>query len=333
MGSFDVLVFVFIFSSHLFCATILVITELLTCLYSTSAVLLNTYLTLLSMFATDFLFRGYDDPLDHPTPIPCHSHNDYWRSKPVYSALEAGCIGIEADLWLYKDDLYVAHEWSSIRPNKTFTEMYVKPLVEILDRRNAQLAGYGSTPNGVYVSAPEQTLILLIDIKGGSEQMWPWVLHQLDPLRKRGWLSYVDRGFVRYGPITIVASGNSRFYTVMKNSTFRDVFFDAPLSRLSEGIFDSSNSLYASAHFRKAIGLSFTGKLSGRQLAKIRSQVREAHDKNLLVRYWSQPSWPTVVRNRIWKSLVEEGVDIINVDDVEGFREAWDSGWLRRGKS
>ncbi|KAL8947372.1 MAG: hypothetical protein Q9222_006338 [Ikaeria aurantiellina] len=45
------------------------------------------------------------------TPIPCHSHNDYWRRVPLYDALAAGCTGVEADVWLddkLKDDLYAS---------------------------------------------------------------------------------------------------------------------------------------------------------------------------------------------------------------------------------
>ncbi|KAJ8105032.1 hypothetical protein OPT61_g10427 [Boeremia exigua] len=34
------------------------------------------------------------------TPIPCHSHNDYWRRVPLYDALRWGCTGVEADVWL-----------------------------------------------------------------------------------------------------------------------------------------------------------------------------------------------------------------------------------------
>ena len=32
------------------------------------------------------------------TPIPCHSHNDYWRRVPLYDALRWGCTGVEADV-------------------------------------------------------------------------------------------------------------------------------------------------------------------------------------------------------------------------------------------
>lgn len=53
-------------------------------------------------------------------PIPCHSHNDYWRKVPLFSALQAGCISVEADVWLQKNELYVGHSTSSLTSNRTF---------------------------------------------------------------------------------------------------------------------------------------------------------------------------------------------------------------------
>ena len=43
-------------------------------------------------------------------PKKCHSHNDYWRSVPLFSALAAGCTSVEADVWLAEDGaLLVSH--------------------------------------------------------------------------------------------------------------------------------------------------------------------------------------------------------------------------------
>lgn len=42
-------------------------------------------------------------------PKNVHSHNDYWRAKPFYTALSNGVISVEADVWLYNGTLYVCH--------------------------------------------------------------------------------------------------------------------------------------------------------------------------------------------------------------------------------
>jgi hypothetical protein len=33
-------------------------------------------------------------------------------------------------------------------------------------------------------------------------------------------------------------------------------------------------------------------------------------------RYWDQPAWPIATRNAIWTTLVQEGVGLINADDL-----------------
>lgn len=76
-------------------------------------------------------------------PVGCHSHNDYWRRVPLFSALQAGCVGVEADVWFidqdhqdHPRDLYVGHTTSSLTPQRTLRSMYVDPLVNLLDRQN-----------------------------------------------------------------------------------------------------------------------------------------------------------------------------------------------------
>ena len=32
---------------------------------------------------------------------PLHSHNDYWREYPLFSALSAGAISVESDIWYF----------------------------------------------------------------------------------------------------------------------------------------------------------------------------------------------------------------------------------------
>lgn len=68
-------------------------------------------------------------------PIPCHSHNDYWRKLPLFDALHWGCTSVEADVWHFDadDSLYVGHNRLSLTHGRTFTSLYVDPLVDLLD--------------------------------------------------------------------------------------------------------------------------------------------------------------------------------------------------------
>ena len=263
--------------------------------------------------------------VNKPEPIACHSHNDYWREEPLFSALKTGCIGIEADVWLVEDDLWIAHEEQDLKRGVTFTSLYVDPLVKLLEERNTFSQAHGWTTLGIYESDPEQTVILVIDLKSESHDTWPVVHAQLAPLRERGWLTHVKDGKVHYRPITVVGSGTTDFHTLMANSTHRDVFFDAPLNKLEDSPYDAMNSYYASVSFTEHLGLSLTGYLSSTQLEKLRRAVSEAHSRGLKARYWGSPAWALNVRGRMWRALADEGVDVVNVDDLQSFRD-----WVTR---
>lgn len=83
--------------------------------------------------------RCQADPTDGVTPIPCHSHNDYWRAVSLFDALHVGCTSVEADIWLPQEEngteLLVGHKKASLREERTLREMYVGPIERLLDAK------------------------------------------------------------------------------------------------------------------------------------------------------------------------------------------------------
>ncbi|PYI20469.1 hypothetical protein BO99DRAFT_401844 [Aspergillus violaceofuscus CBS 115571] len=282
-------------------------------------------------------------------PVHCHSHNDYWRDVPLYSALRAGCIGVEADIWPSNRDLLVGHTPFTLHPDLTLRSLYLDPLLDLLQKHNTrssqlQPANHAThhPPAGVFATDPSQTLVLLIDFKTDGEELWDPVLAQLQPLRAGGFLTHYNGTAVVERPLTIVATGDVPFHRVVANTTYRDVFYDAPLDQLeasgssvngspsatSQVIDDDdytrANSYYASVNFRRTIGSLAGNRFSEEQLARVRAQVAAAHARGLKVRYWGTPGWPRGLRNHVWHVLVREGVDLINVDDLyEATRQDW----------
>lgn len=300
------------------------------------------------------------------TPIPCHSHNDYWRRVPLYDALRWGCTGVEADVWLLDQELHVGHSTNALTYDRTFRSMYVDPLVRILDHQNT-LADHDTTSalkNGVFETSPSQTLVLLVDFKNDGHGIFPVVSQHLTALRERNYLTYYDGTTTIPGPITVVATGNAPFDLITANTTHRDIFFDAPLDRLYEAsassspitppspetvvkrggqgtvgttpqsTFSSANSYYASVNFGRSIGWLWFGYISPAQMERVRGQIRGAHARGLKARYWSAPKWPVGLRDKVWKMLVEEGVDYLNGDDLQGMTRVdwrrWGMGGERR---
>lgn len=211
--------------------------------------------------------------------------------------------------------------------------------------RNPSTAFGDTKGHGVFDQDPHQTLVLLIDFKTNGPELFPRVREQLEPLRKRGYLSFWDGDKFNSRAVTALGTGNAPFDLIVENKTYRDIFFDAPLDEMWEdpsdesstrsnskiegrgqgktgtvGVtardFDSSNSYYASTPLLSNIGFPFTGKLSPEQLNILRGQIKGARRRGLKSRYWDTPSWPTSLRNHVWQMLVEEGADILNVDDL-----------------
>ena len=43
----------------------------------------------------------------------------------------------------------------------------------------------------------------------------------------------------------------------------------------------------------------------------------DAHARGILARFWGAPAWPVSARDNIWRTLLENGVDWVNADDLE----------------
>jgi hypothetical protein len=170
-------------------------------------------------------------------PVACHSHNDYWRKVPLYEAIHAGCIGVEADVWLFDEELYVGHNTYALTPNRTLKSLYINPLLDILAKQNPIThfqPSHDDPPHGVFDTDPSQTLILLIDFKTPGDDLWPYIVSQLEPFRQKGYLTYFNGTDIIEGPITVVGTGNTPFDLVTSDATYRDIFFDAPLDQMAD---------------------------------------------------------------------------------------------------
>ncbi len=279
--------------------------------------------------------------------IPCHSHNDYWRHIPLYDALAAGCHSVEADVWLSGADLLVGHNKKSLTEDRTLESLYINPIVSILSSRNMpgevtttnETSSSSSSPsttqlNGIFETSPTTPLILLIDMKTEGNSTFHAVLEHLEPFRSRGWLTHYNGEAVIPGLITVVGTGNTPFDLLVANSTYRDIFYDAPLEELwadtpikdyqrplmSEK-YSANNSYYASVSFKNEIGDLWHGMLSPDQVLTIRAQIKAANSKGLRARYWDTPGWPVGRRDHVWDVLTREGVGALNVDDLEAAKE------------
>lgn len=258
-------------------------------------------------------------------PEACHSHNDYWRKVPLYEALAAGCVSIEADIWLEGNDLLVGHVKKVLKSSRTLRTLYIDPIVNILSNRNVSNTSEPIKEVGIFETDPNAAVILMLDFKTDGHDLWPVVLSQLEPLRQKGWLTYFNGIDIVPGPITVVGTGNTPFDLVVANSTYRYLFFDAPLLDISNSSYTVQNSYYASTALKPAIGRIWLRGLSRGQVNAMKIQIKAAGAKGLKSRYWDTPAWPISLRDKAWNTLVENGVGMLNIDDlISATRWNWD---------
>ncbi|PSN71912.1 hypothetical protein BS50DRAFT_597407 [Corynespora cassiicola Philippines] len=261
-------------------------------------------------------FQWRDDFSRDIVPRRCLSHNDYTRTVPLYEALAAGCVSIEVDVWLHGDELLVGHTWDSTKRERTLNSLYLEPLINIFVNRNVSLASEETNRIGVFDADPAVSVILLVDFKSDGQRTWPALLRHLQPLRKGDWITYYDGQKLRRGPLTVVGTGNTPFELVQQNDSDRFVFMDAPLGQLPAAEYNSSNSVYASMQFKKAVGGIAINGMTSSQEVTTRRQMREATAKGLISRYWDIPSWPPTLKHSIYTSLAQSAMDMLNVDDL-----------------
>ncbi|KAF4472470.1 PLC-like phosphodiesterase [Fusarium albosuccineum] len=279
--------------------------------------------------------------LRHTRPVPVHSHNDYERRIPLFEALGSGCISIEADVFLRDSNLLVGHTTKGLSDDKTLQSLYLEPLQRILEEQNAHTSD--ETRRGVFDPVPEQTLILLVDVKSSGTETFAKLDAQLQPLRDLDYLTYWNGTARVVRPLTVVASGNTPFSSVLAmNKTHRDIFWDAKLEQLVsiEDDFGTeppaykynlSNSYFASTKFQNAIlwrptDDSALSKLTPRERDMASTQIQQAKSRGLLARYWDTPSQPPNVREIAWRVLVDHQVGLLNMDEL-GIVRARAKGW------
>lgn len=121
--------------------------------------------------------------------------------------------------------------------------------------------------------------------------------------------------------MTVIGTGNTP-YDLVGPVANRDYFFDAPLASLNQtenaGITPRISPI-ASTSFTAAVGdltLAADSVLSDEQVNTLRSQISVAKERGIGARYWGAPAWPIRARNMLWTTLVREGVELLNADDL-----------------
>jgi glycerophosphoryl diester phosphodiesterase len=216
-----------------------------------------------------------------------HSHNDYEQKQPFEAAYHLGFDSIEADLYLKDNEIFVAHDWNKILPERTLKNLYLNPLLAKI------------TENNGYPYSIKKPLTLMLDLKKEGRELMKVLFAQLSKYKKE------------FKHVKIVLSGDMPPPEEFKN--YDKIFFFDGRKELVYSKKEFKRVAFVSASFLD-FGKFWLGKtqIPDETSRKIDLFVKEMHSKGKMVRLWATPN--TVLG---YETLQKLKVDIIGTDDLE----------------
>ena len=222
----------------------------------------------------------------HYTTAQAHSHNDYRQPVPFWTAYQHGFGSIEADIFLVRGELIVAHDTQELKQHHTLDQYYLQPVLSSI-RKNG---GY------IYADSTRQ-LQLLIDIKTDSIG----TLNALIQLLNR-YPVLINTSSVKW-----VISGN-RPSPELFSAYPAYIWFDAELQKEYSAAAWSRIAML-SDNFARYSRWKGVGKLPEKEL--LLSVIKGARQHNIPARLWNAPD-----NEEAWKELMGLQVDFLNTDSI-----------------
>lgn len=281
-----------------------------------------------------------------------HSHNDYWRKRPLLDALLYGCVSVEGDIWHFAKDytvldtttsttvkfsskeIYVGHNQIYLRPENTLDSLYLDPMFGFLESANKEysepmLEHFGAK-FGIFYDAPEYPLYFWLDLKTEGPDLYANLKKYLARFIDKGYLAYHDHqtGKTVPGPVVITLTGNVPWDVLNSEleSENRYVYADCPLQDFLDADNDTMKNyenmcVFASASLEQLLGSeeykkAIRGSFSKEHQNTLLEYFERAHQHSIKTRIWGGVDWPIHVRDSHWKTLWELGCDLINADDL-----------------
>ena len=234
------------------------------------------------------------------TTLNAHSHNDYEQQTPLMLAYNAQFGSIEADIWAVNGDLFVAHNKTDIKAEKSMDSLYIQPIVRLF-RKNGGKA-WNNHPS---------TFQLMIDLKTPVD---PTLTLLVEKLKK-----YPDvfDSYQNNNAIRVVITGNrpdpSGF---SKYPMF--IWFDGNVTLK----YDEQQLKRVALYSENLAGFTtWKGKeaILEKEEIQLKQVIDSVHGLNKKIRFWNAPDDAFA-----WKTLMNLKVDYLNTDYIEEL-----STWLQ----
>jgi glycerophosphoryl diester phosphodiesterase len=232
-----------------------------------------------------------------------HAHNDYEHARPLLDALDCGFCSVEADVWLVKGELLVAHDLRDAKPGRTLEALYLRPLAERVKTNRGRVFRSG------------QSFTLMVDLKSDATNTYVALRPVLE--RYQSMLTRFSSTQTQTNAVMVILSGN-RPRGLMAAEPSRLAAYDGRLEDLDTD---------ASIHLIPLVSDNWTrhfswgartgeGPFPSEQRRKLTALVERTHRQGRRIRWWGAPDNSTG-----WSELESAGVDLINTDDLQGLQK------------
>ena len=247
-----------------------------------------------------FLFDPQQPPEKAVSPIRrAHAHNDYEHKRPLLDALDQGFCSVEADIWLSKDGLLVAHTPLDLKAGRTLQKLYLDPLRERVKANRGK----------VHAGGPP--FYLLIDVKTEAKATYAELAKVLEEYADI--LTVTRDGKTEVKAVTVVVSGNCDRDAIGKQAVRYAAIDGRPADLDSDAAADLVP--WISTSWASQFKWNGTGPMPEAERIKLKEFVAKAHKRGRMVRFWATPETP-----ELWRELVAADVDLINTDKLAELR-------------
>lgn len=222
-----------------------------------------------------------------------HSHNDYQQEIPFWQAYYASFGSIEADVFLVKGKLWVAHTEKELLPDRTLESLYLDPISKQIKLNKGNI-----------YSDSTKKLQLLIDIK----QDYKTSLNALVNILQK----YPE--ITGCPGIKMVITGARPQPGDFKN--YPDyLWFDGDLDTNYTGDQLKRVGMF-SADFQNLVKWNGKGIPRDEETERIKKTVEKAHVQQKPVRFYGAPDFTNA-----WVNLMDLDVDYINTDHIPDLKK------------
>lgn len=221
----------------------------------------------------------------------------------LWQSLGQGFNFIEADIYCFLGQIFVAHDLQQLRPWHTLEKRYLEPLQTYLQQNQMRLY------------TDDTPLWLFLDVKTPADSSYQTIHKKLKTYSHI--LTCYEGGSLHQGQINIILSGNRLSYENFSRLPIRYAALDGRAEDLGKNTNPHIMPII-SDDWRKHFSWQGQGEMPIEEEKKLNEMLELAHQHGQKLRFWATHDQPDLARTKLWDKLLTAGIDLVNTDDVTG---------------